>query len=262
MKKKEDFYELEKYAPEDYPFVAATIGHLDIQPGIERKNGWDLNQFLWVTEGEGLFKTYDDTFHLSKGQGLFTRKNVPHGYVPFEDSFSTSWVTFLNGDGLLKLYNIGDWFVFDVPEFLEKSREQLFHHCQTTKTLTSRSAHGYMWAIDLLDAIFAHELSVTEKIQQFLKQNCKEPITLDQISEEIGMDRFALCKYYRKETGETVMDTLKSIRIRRAKKLLRYGFDPVSEIGKQCGYDSVSYFIKIFREETGYTPLQYRKKRK
>ncbi|MBQ2968618.1 MAG: AraC family transcriptional regulator [Clostridia bacterium] len=262
MRKIQDFYELEKYRPEDYPFVAATIGHIDVQPYIDRVNGWDLNQFLWVTDGEGIFKAQGETFQLRKGQGLFTRKNIPHGYVPLGDSFSTSWVTFLNGDGLLKLYDVGDWFVFDVPDFLESSREQLYALCQTAKTLTSRAAHGYMWATELLDAISARELSATEKIHQFLEENCGSPITLDQIAEEIGMDRFSLCKYYRKETGETIMDTLKAIRIRRAKKLLRYGFDPVAEIGRQCGYDSVSYFIKNFREETGYTPLQYRQKRK
>lgn len=258
----QDFYELEKYKPQDYPFVAATIGCMEMQPGIDRKNGWDLNQFLWVTEGEGIFKVNEETFQLSKGQGLFTRKNISHAYAPAGDSFSTSWVTFLNGDDLLSLYNVGDWFIFDVPDFLEKSRGQLYSLCHTTKSLTLRAAHGYVWAAELLEAVTAHELSITERIQQFLEQHCSEPITLDQICAEIGMDRFALCKYYRKETGETVMDTLKSIRIRRAKRLLRYGIDPVSEVCRQCGYDGVSYFIKTFRKVTGFTPLQYRQKHK
>ena len=262
MNRQEDFYELEKYHPEDYPFVAATVGHLDAQPALDRKNGWELNQFLWITEGEGTFKVHGKTFQLKKGQGLFTRKGVPHSYMPTQDTFSTSWVTFLSGDGILKLYNIDDWFVFDIPDFLEKSRQQLFSLCNTAKTLTSRSAHGYMWVTELLDAISARDLSLSEKIQQYLEKNGNNPITLEQISEELCVDKFTLCKQYRKETGETVMDTLKSIRMRRAKKMLHYGFDPVAEIGKQCGYDDVSYFIKIFREETGTTPLKYRQNKR
>lgn len=262
MKKQENFYEIEKYTPSDFPFVAVAIGHNDSQNSVERKSSWGLNQFLWVTEGEGMFKTCGETLYLHKGQGFFTRKGIPHSYVPSGDTFSTSWVTFLSGESLLKLYGIPDWFVFDVPDFLEKSREQLCSLCFTAKTLTSRTALAYMWATELLDAISAHELSDVEKIQKFLEQNCSEPITLEQISEEIGMDKFNLCKYYRRETGETVMDTLKSIRMRRAKRLLHYGFDSISEIGKQCGYDDLSYFIKNFREEVGTTPLKYRQSKK
>lgn len=262
MRRLEDYYEMEKHNPDDFPFVASTIGHNEVQKLVDRKLGWELNQFLWVTDGEGVFKVNDETFHLSKGQGLFTRKHISHAYASSGDSFSTSWVTFLNGEKLLKLYDIGDWFIFDVPDFLESSREQLYSHCLTAKTITSRSAHGYMWVTELLDAIFTRDLSVIEKIQQFLEKNCDEPITLEQVSEEIGMDKFTLCKYYRRETGKTVMDSLRTIRMQRAKKLLCYSLAPISDIGKQCGYDSVSYFIKNFREETGCTPLQYRQRKK
>lgn len=258
MKTQEDYYELEKYNPDDYPIVAATIGHLDMQSGLERKDGWELNQFIWVTEGEGVFKVQNKTFRLRKGQGLFTKKGIPHGYAPSGDSFSTSWVTFLNGDTIMKLYNFDDWFVFDVPDFLESSRKQLFLVCNTTKTLTLRSAHGYMWITELMDAISTHEISFSERIYHFLEKNCSKPITLKEIAEEIGTDKFTLCKHYRRETGETVMDTLKSIRIRHAKRMLSYGIESISEIGKQCGYEDVSYFIKIFREKTGITPLKYR----
>jgi len=262
MRNQYEFYEMEKYNAGDFPLIAVTVGHIDAQPSIDRAGGWELNQFIWVTEGEGIFKINDETFRLKKGQGCFTRSHVPHSYVSSGGSFSTSWVTFSSGDSLLRLYHIGDWFVFDVPDFLEKSRQQLYSLCMTAQTLTARCAHGYLWATELLDAIFSHECSVIERIQQFLEKNCSSPITLEQISEEIGMDKFTLCKNYRKETGETVMDTLKSIRMRRAKRLLRYGFDSISEIGRQCGYDSPSYFIKNFREETGLTPLQYRQKQR
>ena len=262
MIKQDNYYETEKYNPSDFPFVAVAIGHNDAQNSVERKSGWELNQFLWITEGKGMFKTCGKTIYLSKGHGFFTRKCIPHSYVPLGDTFSTSWVTFLSGDNLLNYYNIPDWLVFDVPGFLEKSRQQLCSLCYTAKTLPSRTALAYTWATELLDALSAHELSNVEKIQQFLEQNCSEPITLEQISEKIGMSKFNLCKYYHRETGETIMDTLKSIRMQRAKKMLHYGFDSISEIGRQCGYEDLSYFIKIFREEVGTTPLKYRQNRK
>lgn len=258
MKKTENFYEIEKYNPSEFPFVAMTIGHSDFQTTVEREQGWGLNQFLWVTDGEGMFKVNRETFSLSKGQGLFTKIGISHSYSPSGNTFSTSWVTFLSGESLLKFYGAEDWFVFDVPDFLEKSREQLSSQCFSAKSLASRSALGYLWVTELLDAISIHELSVCEKVQHFLFENCSQPLTLDQIASEAGMNKFNLCKHYRKKTGETIMDTLKSTRVRRAKRLLRYGLDSIYEVGQQCGFDSVSYFIKNFREEVGCTPLQYR----
>ena len=262
MTRDDEFYEMGKYHAGDFPFVATTIGHVNAQPAVEHKDTWELNQIIWITEGEGLFKVEGETLRLTKGQGFFTRKYIPHSYTALGDCFATSWVTFSDGEPLLRHYDIGDWLIFDVPDFLEKSHEQLFSHCMTSKSLASRSAHAYLWATELFDAISIYEYTIVEKIQQFLDQNYSEPVTLVQLSEKMGMNKFSLCKLYRKETGETIMDTLKSMRIRRAKRLLRYGFDPVSEICKQCGYDGVSYFIKSFREETGFTPLQYRQKYK
>ena len=63
---------------------------------------------------------------------------------------------------------------------------------------------------------------------------------------------------YKKEHGITVMDDLNRIRIAKAKRFLRYGSASVAEVGKQCGFDSPSYFGKCFKEATGYTPTEYR----
>ena len=42
--------------------------------------------------------------------------------------------------------------------------------------------------------------------------------------------------------------------------MLADGHESVTEIGHTCGLGNASYFGKIFREHTGYTPLEYRRK--
>ena len=49
------------------------------------------------------------------------------------------------------------------------------------------------------------------------------------------------------------------IRIAKAKQLLNQVPLRAQEVGRMCGFDSTSYFCK-FREETGRTPLEYRKR--
>ena len=55
------------------------------------------------------------------------------------------------------------------------------------------------------------------------------------------------------------MQALKRIRIQKAKMFLLYSQAPIEEIGKMCGYDSGSYFTKIFRELEGCSPSEYRR---
>ena len=59
---------------------------------------------------------------------------------------------------------------------------------------------------------------------------------------------------------ETPVEYLKSYRIRTACQMLADSQVPITHIGQACGLGSSSYFGKTFREYTGFTPLQYRRK--
>ena len=51
-------------------------------------------------------------------------------------------------------------------------------------------------------------------------------------------------------------------RLDKAKELLVDTSDPVGVISLRIGYDNYAYFSKIFRENIGMPPNEYRKKRK
>ena len=58
----------------------------------------------------------------------------------------------------------------------------------------------------------------------------------------------------------TPAEYLKTYRLQNACQLLAGTPEPVTVIGQACGLGSSSYFGKVFREFTGYTPLEYRRK--
>ena len=63
---------------------------------------------------------------------------------------------------------------------------------------------------------------------------------------------------FKRVTGANIKDYLNTIRVNRAQKALIGTNDSISEICKKCGFNTVSYFISIFRRITGTTPAVYR----
>ena len=49
-----------------------------------------------------------------------------------------------------------------------------------------------------------------------------------------------------------------AVRIDRAAQMLREGTYSISEIAQNVGYDNFSYFSRLFKDRTGYTPKEYR----
>ena len=185
------------------------------------------------------------------------RRDLPHSYEG--ENFHTAWVTFRGGDGLLDFCGIPDYFVFRVPSFLERTTEELAEHIRTGSTPLSRATATYAYLSELFMAIRQPTEPTEERIRTFLENRYGDSLTLEEIAAHVGMDRFALCRYFRRVCGHGVMEELKLIRIAKAKRFLRYTADPIEKIGQMCGFESPSYFSKRFREVAGCTPAEYRK---
>ncbi|MBQ9588014.1 MAG: AraC family transcriptional regulator [Bacteroidales bacterium] len=63
----------------------------------------------------------------------------------------------------------------------------------------------------------------------------------------------------RRESGLTVLQWIDRALVREAKVLLHHTAMPVAEVGETLGFATPSFFIRFFRQQTGQTPLQYRK---
>ena len=72
--------------------------------------------------------------------------------------------------------------------------------------------------------------------------------------------RSALSREYKKNYGVTILNDLVAIRISHAKSLLRFSDTSIEQIALSCGFQDAGYFIKVFRNAEGMTPLVYRKK--
>lgn len=90
----------------------------------------------------------------------------------------------------------------------------------------------------------------------------EKELNVAQIAEQLHFSPAYLNVLFKQEMKMTIKQYLGNYRLERAKLMLERDFYKVSEIAEKCGYANASYFIKVFREMTGMTPAEYKKKRK
>ena len=96
-----------------------------------------------------------------------------------------------------------------------------------------------------------------KKAVAFIRNHYTRSLTLDEIAEHVGINKFQLSREYKKITGTTLFDTINQLRCMMAKQLLANGAS-VTSAAVACGYENISYFTRIFKKVTGYTPSQYK----
>ena len=113
--------------------------------------------------------------------------------------------------------------------------------------------------MQIMDNIMASSKTpLSIQIANYLITNYNKRISLEDISRETFFS-IAYCESeFRKAFGKSIVNYLIDIRISEAKKLLVETSLPCSVIASLVGFDDGSYFSRIFKKRTGYSPLKYR----
>lgn len=98
-----------------------------------------------------------------------------------------------------------------------------------------------------------------DKIYEYVFHNVKEGINLRDAARLVFMEPSSFCRYFKKKTGQTFMEYVKSVRIGIAAKLLSETDKPVTYICYECGYNNLANFNHYFKVIMGKTPSEYRK---
>lgn len=95
-------------------------------------------------------------------------------------------------------------------------------------------------------------------VQAYMQAHLDEPLTLDQLAEAFGFERFHFAKTYRRLTGRAPLTHFLHLKMERAARLLDSGELRVSEVARVLGYDDAHYFSRQFRRLMGVAPSEYR----
>ena len=96
---------------------------------------------------------------------------------------------------------------------------------------------------------------------EYIEKNFQENINLNKISNYVSLSKNYFCNIFKKETGITIWDYLIRIRMEEAKRMLLETEQKTYEISERVGYDDPSYFGRLFKKYTGFTPMEFRESR-
>ncbi|PSL33795.1 response regulator transcription factor [Dyadobacter jiangsuensis] len=100
-----------------------------------------------------------------------------------------------------------------------------------------------------------------EKLEQLVLENIADPdFGVHEMAFQIGISVSVLYRKLRLHTGATVNEFVKTIRMKRAMKLLETGIYPVNEVAAAIGYEDSKYFSKEFRKSFGKTPTEVKRR--
>jgi len=82
----------------------------------------------------------------------------------------------------------------------------------------------------------------------------------EDFAREVGMSRSNLHRKLQALTNQPTHEFLRSLRLKRAAQLLKKSTAPVTEVAYAVGFNNLSHFTKIFRQQFGQTPSEFASK--
>lgn len=276
----------------DYEFTDPyLIKELTVPYFVNNHHFHNDYELVYVMESTGTRFIGDHIGNFKNGDLVFIGPNLPHAW--FNDRsyylqhnrmlarsivtyFKQTWLheTVLNlpqSDRLTSLLNNAARGVrFRGP--VVKRVAQLLVETQKASGL-KRSANLLHMLHELAEAgdfkllagisyINSHSFKETKRmntVYEYIIKHFSSPIKLEAVAAVANMSPNAFSRYFKIQTQKTFSNFVNEVRIGHACKLLQSADLSIAQVSYECGFNSMTNFIKFFRKVTGKNPLQYRK---
>lgn len=266
-----------------YPY---TFHHVDMEKTQIPWHWHEALEFNLVAEGAVKVSTATQTQVFRKGEGFFTNSNVlatmesegrcillSHLFHPvflsghFKSVFETKYIQPVTQNRHLDLISIRGTTEHQL-QILSKLRQLSRLQQEPDTEFQTRNLLSEIW-LALLREIRAADSSIYHApgkgqdriltMLAFIHENFAEKLTLEEIAGSAAVSTRECLRCFKASIHQSPMDYLIEYRVRAAKKLLETTDHSITDIALACGFNSTSYFTKLFHRTCGKTPNAYRK---
>lgn len=250
----------------------------------------ELTLFL---SGEMEYQVNDRIYHMKAGDGLFCNANALHTgrmihghdchyfsitFLPrlisgFEDSLIyTRFLEPVLTSARLSSVSFSAAVSWEEEElrFL-KQILLLSRHPSPVYEMEIQRTLSSFWQLLFLNQSTALQPAARETIRdterlrtilEYLHTHYQEKITLETLARQVSISRSECCRFFRNHMKISLFDYLLDYRVEKSLPLLRETDLSITQIAGQTGFGSSAYYAKVFKNEMGISPSQYRKNQK
>jgi AraC family transcriptional regulator len=96
-------------------------------------------------------------------------------------------------------------------------------------------------------------------VAQYINKHLNRSLQIRELADQACMSEPNFYRTFKNTFGMTPVDYINQQRIALASKLLRTTNRCLADVSLECGFNNLTYFMKLFRREIGLSPAQYRK---
>lgn len=230
---------------------------------------------------KGTFKALLDgkTYTLTPGDCMLVFPGLIHNYFDTLEDNNTlmivcslhltdrwkGWLTLNHADNpIISQDKMSPHSLYALQAIMEKrdtlgpTEEWEISEIYQTSILLQLFLSGFMPQLELKSKTSSPQKELTKKIIDYMMKEFSGPITLDQVANTLGVDKFRISRIFSRQLHTSFTRYLNELRIEEAKRLLSKTTHPITDIAFECGFSAIRTFNRAFSETTGMTPKQYR----
>lgn len=264
----------------------------------ENLASYERGSFFWhwhpeieltlILDGSMDYQVNENIYRLQKGQGLFCNANMLHAGKAYNDlnciyaaitfdpkiiyGFESSLVQNKYVMPLVKNTSLSS-MVFDSEIDWQKdilsSIESIWKTSQfpeETSEFEIQQALSHIWMTlykhvpkeESAGTMVARDQDRLRTMLSFIHSHYSEKVTLDDLAKEVNLCKSECCRFFKKHMQMSIFDYLMKYRIEKSLPLLQNTNDHITDISLRTGFLNSCYFSKVFKQEMGCSPRDYR----
>ena len=233
-------------------------------------------ELFFIVSGKGQFLIQDQIFPVDVNNLVIINPNVPHTEASLNAQPLEYIVLGIDGIELATKENSnGEFCILDHFESVDISSclRNILREMELKNTGYMDVCQAYM-EILIIRLMRNTDLAVQTQpqvisgnsqcaaVRRYIDLHFKEPLTLEQLSEEAHINKYYLSHAFKREYGVSPINYMISRRIDESKYLLAETDLSMSQIAQLLGFSSLSYFSQVFRKIHGSSPMEFRQSSK
>ncbi len=258
-------YEADAYSDPDFPLFF-SLNTLENCPGDWYLHWHEATELLYCIEGSGTAVSDTEQIPLQAGDLAVINANRLHTFyssgfcryycfilssefsasrdlpgTPIQPFISDPEVERQLWDIIREMQNAAPFYRSDVRARITQLYVYLYRN-YPEKTPASQTAHA------------GKRLDMVKSVITYIRRNFMNPITIDDVCEEVSFSKSYICHAFKEITGQTLVGYINFLRCSNAHALLATRQYNVTECAEKSGFNTLSYFSKIYKKQMGVPP--------